>query len=301
MPKPREQYYGAEHAGKTQWLPSLYFSVSFIGNSYSLKTHRVKIMKAVKIIGGIALVLLVVVAVGGYFLWSNLDNLVKDMIEDVGSDVTRTGVQLDSVQLDLTTGRSQLNGLTINNPQGYESEYALKLDTIVVQIDPTSLREPVIVISQVSIDGAKLIAEQKGKNTNLGQLLKNMERDSGSKKSPPAGESSSQDIRLMLKKFDFLNARATVVSEITETQSIEIPDIRETNIGDTKKGLTPDQLAQTLLGNIVKKVQKSVTRYLRDLGVEAVEKKLTEKLKEKLSADDMSKVEGLKNLFKKDK
>jgi len=258
-------------------------------------------MKAVKIIGGIVLVLLVVVAVGGYFLWSNLDNLVKDMIEDVGSDVTRTGVQLDSVQLDLTTGRSQLNGLTIKNPQGYESEYALKLDTIVVQIDPTSLRDPVIVISQVSIDGAKLIAEQKGENTNLGQLLKNMEKDSGSKTPPPAEESSSQDIRLMLKKFDFLNARATVVSEITETQSIEIPDIREINVGDTKKGLTPDQLAQTLLGNIVKKVQKSVTRYLRDLGVEAVEKKLTEKLKEKLSADDMSKVEGLKNLFKKDK
>lgn len=258
-------------------------------------------MKAVKIIGGILLILIVVLGIGGYFVYSNLDSLVKDMIEDVGSDVTRTGVQLDSVQLDLITGRSQLNGLTIKNPEGYESEYALKLDTVVVEIDPTSLRNPVIVISQVNIDGAKLIAEQKGKNTNLGQLLKNMENDTGAKNPPPTEDSSSKDVRLMLKEFAFLNAKATVVSEITETRSIDIPDIRETNIGDTKTGLTPDQLAQTLLGKIVKKVQKSVTRYLRDLGVEAVEKKLTDKLKEKLSADDMSKVEGLRNLFKKDK
>ncbi len=258
-------------------------------------------MKAVKIIGGIALVLVAIACIGGYYLLSNLDALVKDMIEDVGSDVTRTGVQLDSVQLDLTTGRGQLNGLTIKNPDGYSGEYALKLDTIVVEIDPTSLRDPVIVISEVKIEGAKLIAEQKGKNTNLGQLLKNMERNPGAKEPASADDSSSKEVRLMLKEFAFLNTKATVISGITETRSIDIPDIRQSNIGDATTGLTPDQLAQTLLRSIVKKVQKSVTRYLRDLGVDAVEKKLTDKLKEKLSADDMSKVEGLKNLFKKDK
>ncbi|MFT4824778.1 MAG: hypothetical protein ACJASY_002039 [Halioglobus sp.] len=258
-------------------------------------------MKAVKIIGGIVLVLIAVVGIGGYFLWSNLDALVKDMIEDVASDVTQTAVRLDSVELDLTTGRGQLNGLTIKNPDGYTSEYALKLETVVVEIDPSSLRDPVIVISQVKIAGAKLIAEQKGKNTNLGELLKNMEQGSGGTEPAATEEPSSKEVRLMLKEFAFVDTKATVISELTETQSIDIPDIRQSNIGDTKTGLTPDQLAQTLLRNIVNKVQKSVTRYLRDLGVDAVEKKLTEQLKGKLSADDMSKVEGLKNLFKRDK
>lgn len=258
-------------------------------------------MKAVKIIGGIVLVLIAVVGIGGYFLLSNLDAIVKDMIEDVGSDVTRTSVRLDSVQLDLTTGRGQLNGLTINNPEGYTSEYALKLDTVVVEIDPASLRNPVIVISQVKIAGAKLIAEQKGTNTNLGQLLKNMEEGSAGTEPAAPEEPSSKEVRLMLKEFAFVDTKATVISELTETQSIDIPDIRQSNIGDTQTGLTPDQLAQTLLSNIVNKVQKSVTRYLQDLGVNAVEKALTDKLKGTLSAEDMSKVEGLKNLFKKDK
>jgi len=258
-------------------------------------------MKAIKIIGGVVIVALAVLAIGGYFLWSNLDSIVKDMIEEVGSDVTRTGVQLDSVSLDPITGRGELNGLTILNPQGYESDYALKLDTVVVEIDPSSLRNPVIVISEVRIEGAKLIAEQKGKNTNLGQLLKNVERKPASQEPAAEQETASKDIRLMLKEFAFLKTNATVITELTETQSIDIPDIRQKNIGDTKKGLTPDQLAQALLRDIVKTVQKSVTRYLRDLGADAVEKKLTEKLKEKLSADDMSKVEGLKNFFKKDK
>lgn len=258
-------------------------------------------MKAVKVIGGIVLVLVAIAGIGGYYLLSNLDALVKDIIEDVGSDVTRTGVQLDSVQLDLTTGRGQLNGLTIKNPEGYDSEYAFKLDTIVVEIDPTSLRDPVIVISEVKIDGAVLIAEQKGSNTNLGQLLKNMEREAGANKPAAPEESSSSEVRLMLKEFAFLNTKATVISQIAGTQSIEIPDIRQSNIGDATTGLTPDQLAQNLLGDIVKKVQKAVTRYLQDLGVGALEKTLSDKLKGTLSVDDMSKVEGLKNLFKRDK
>ena len=258
-------------------------------------------MKAIKIIGVAALGLIAILAIASYFFISNLDGIVKDIIEEVGTEVTGTAVSLSSVKIDLTTGKGKLRGLTIANPKGYESDYALKLDTIAVGISPKSLTEPVIVITQVKVDGAKLIAEQRGQKTNLTDLLENMEKSAGkgATKSQPS-EPSTDEVRLMMKKFAFINSQATVISEYTEPKSIKIPDIRRKNIGNTKTGLTPEQLTQKLLSSVVKQVQTAVGQYLGKVAADAVEEKLTEKLSETLSAEDMSKVEGLKSFFKKD-
>ena len=260
-------------------------------------------MKAIKIIGGLTLGLIAILALVSYFFLSNLEGIVKDIIEDVGTEVTGTPVSLSSVKIDLKTGKGKLRGLTIANPKGYKSDYALKLDTIVVRISPKSLTQPVIVINQVKIDGAKLNAEQRGQKTNLSDLLENMEKSGNkgaTKPEPPANEPSTDEVRLMMEKFAFINTQATVISEYTEQKTIKIPDIRRKNIGNKKTGLTPEQLAQKLLNSIVKQVQNAVGQYLGKVAADALEEKLTEKLSEKLSADDMSKVEGLKLFFKKD-
>ncbi|MEH6570665.1 MAG: hypothetical protein V7709_16415 [Halioglobus sp.] len=260
-------------------------------------------MKAFKVIGALVLGVIAILAIVSYVFLRNLDGIVKDMIEDVGTQVTGTPVSLNSVKIDLKTGKGKLSGLTIANPKGYKSNYALKLDTIAVGISPKSLTEPVIVITQVKIDGAKLIAEQRGQKTNLSDLLENMEK-SGNKGSakpePKSSEPSADEVHLMIEKFAFINTQATVISEYTEQKSIKIPDIRRKNIGDKKTGLTPEQLTQNLLSSIMKQVQNAVAQYLGKVAVDAAEEKLTEKLSEELSPDDMSKVEGLKSFFKKD-
>lgn len=258
-------------------------------------------MKAIKVIGGLALGLIAILAVVSYFFLSNLDSIVKGIIEDVGTEVTGTAVSLSGVTIDLKTGEGKLSGLTIANPKGYKSDYALKLDTIAVGISPKSLTGPVIVITQVKIDGAKIIAEQRGQKTNLSDLLENMEKSGNQgaeKPEPQSNESSTDEVRLMMEKFVFINTEATVISEYTEQKTIKVPDIRRKNIGNKNTGLTPEELAQKLLSSVVSQVQTAAGQYLGKVAADAVEEKLTEKLSEKLSADDMSKVEGLKSLFK---
>ncbi len=256
-------------------------------------------MKASKTIGGLALGLIVLAVLVGYFFVSNLDGLIKAAVERLGSDVTQTQVSLDGVKIDLSSGKGQLSGLTIANPDGYDSDYVLVLDDIVLAIAPSSLNGPVIVISEITIDGAKLIAEQKGGTTNLSDLLANVENASKSGESTPApgeGDSPGEETRLMVEKFVFINTTGTFITEKSEEKSIEIPDVRRSNIGDKTVGLTPEQLTEELMNSVVGSVEKAVGQYLGGLAADAAEKKLTEKM----STEDKSTLDGIKSIFKKD-
>jgi hypothetical protein len=252
-------------------------------------------MKASKTIGGLALGLIVLAILVGYFFVSNLDGLIKSAVERLGSDVTQTQVSLDGVKIDLSSGKGQLSGLTIANPDGYDSDYVLKLDDIVLAIAPASLNGPVIVISEITIDGAKLIAEQKGATTNLSDLLANVESASKSGESTPAS-AEGEETRLMVEKFVFINTTGTFITEQSEEKSIEIPDVRRSNIGDKTVGLTPEQLTEEIMNSVVASVEKAVGQYLGGLAADAAEKKLTEKM----SAEDKSTFDGIKSIFKKD-
>jgi hypothetical protein len=256
-------------------------------------------LKTSKVLGGAALGLIGAVAVVAYFLVSNLDAIIEDVIEQVGSEVTQTRVSLNNVEIDLSTGEGRLTGLTIANPPGYDSDYAFELDDIVVAIAPASLTKPVIVISQVKIDGASLIAEQKGTRTNLSELLDNIESGSAETQKQAPGESeepAASPLRLMIENFAFINTQATLVTEEKGENSLKIPDVRRSNIGNKETGLSPEELAQQILGSVVKEVERAVGKYLGKLAADAVEKKLTEDMSE----SDKSKLDGLKSLFKKD-
>ena len=74
-----------------------------------------------KVILGTVAVLLVAVVGVGVFLMQNLDGIVKNMIEKVGSDVVNTEVRVQEVKLNLSEGSATLRGFTVANPPGFSS------------------------------------------------------------------------------------------------------------------------------------------------------------------------------------
>jgi hypothetical protein len=255
-------------------------------------------MKIGKVIGALTAAVLLAVIIGGYLLLSNLDGIIKGVVEEVGSDLMQTKVTLDDVKLDLTSGKGKLSGLTIANPRGFDSDYAFRLDDITVGLDLKTLSGPVIVISEVSIVGAKLIAEQKGDKTNLGVLMKNLEQSSKKAGTAEAQDTTDPtDVRLMLEKFVFVGTKGKIIIEQSGEKALKLPDVRRNNIGNKTTGLTPEQLADELLQSVIKQVQKAVESYLADMAKDAVENKIKEKMG--LSDGDDEKESGLKSLFKK--
>jgi uncharacterized protein involved in outer membrane biogenesis len=234
-------------------------------------------MKKLGIIGLAAVIFI------GFFtfrLLGNLDSIVEETIEKIGTELTGTRVELEGVEIDLATGSATLRGLKIENPDGYKSGHAFLLKKISVGLDLKSLSGPVIVINEVIIRGADLNVEQRGERNNLSDLLAQVEANSKKSNAGAAKEPTpeSGDVRLALKKLVFADTQATLIGGTSENKSIKVPDVKRSNIGSPQKGLTPEQLGNALLQAVLEEVESAVSIYLADLAKQA----LTDKVREKI-------------------
>jgi len=259
-------------------------------------------VKALKTTLIIVALLLVVLALGVAWVLRNLDDFVLGTIEETGSRVTGTAVTLDSVAIDLAAGSATLNGLVIDNPPGYSTDFAFALDTVRVDLDPASVTGSVVRLDDVTITGARLNAEQKGTATNLSTILQSVRAASGEEAPPPDPEDPT-DVRLALSRFAFTDTKATLTTEQYGEASLRVPDVVRTGIGDPGTGLPPAELARQLLEAVLEEAQDAVGGALADRAKDAATEAAKDKLKDRLdlSDKDMDSAEGaLKSLFKGD-
>jgi len=253
-------------------------------------------MSTGKIVGGIVLGLVVIVGGVLFVGLSNLNALIKTNIETVGSELTGTSVTLAEVNVKITEGHGALHRLVVANPAGYNGPYAFSMDSISLDIDPRSITESVIVINNISIDGASIIAEQKSlSENNLQTILDQLKSNAGSSSASSEEAAGGPDVRFMVEQFNFTNAKAQVISPQYGEKELSMPAIKLRDIGDKATGLTSEQLTQALISPIIASAKAQVSGIIKA----KAQAKLTEKLNEKLSDKDKAKIDKLKSLFKR--
>jgi hypothetical protein len=261
-------------------------------------------MKAIKVVLGVIAAIVAIAAIVVVVGLQNIDKIVKAAVEEVGPKVLGTEVRLAEVKIDITAGRGELRGLTVANPKGFSAANVFSLGETALEIDTSSITGDVIVINEVLISSANLLAEQKGlKDTNLQALLDNIESGSSSSSSKPAASSTAdgdaKEILLAVKKFTFTDSTMKLVSEQFGEHTLNLPPIRLKNLGSKEKGLTPEQLANAVVKPLVAQAKKAAQDRLEDLAKEKAKEKLNEKLTEKLGEDGAEKLNQLKSLFGK--
>ena len=258
-------------------------------------------MKIVKILGVLAL--LIVVVVGGFVFYGlkNADRIVKHYVEAIGSDVIGTRVTLESavVEIGLEKGRVELIGLKVANPPGYQTPYAFALNQIAVQVQPGSLAGSPIVVDEITINQPSINAEEKNlSQTNLSEIAANLNKGSEDSTSTESSSDSADLPNIAVTAFNFSKANISLVSEQYGDRTIEMPSFTAKNLGGSA-GLPPDQLATALVKEVLNQSTAAVKRATRDAAKEKVRDKAKETLDEKLSDDDKQKVDDLKNLLKR--
>lgn len=260
-------------------------------------------MKAIKVIFGIVVAVVAVLVIVTVIGLQNIDKIVKAAVEEVGPKVLGTEVRLAEVKIDITDGRGELRGLTVANPKGFSVANAFSLGETALEIDPSSLTGDVIVINEVLISNATLLAEQKGlKDTNLQALLDNIQSSTTSTSKQPAQNAATDDgkeILLAVKKFTFADSTMTLMSEQFGEHTLKLPPIHLSNLGSKEAGLTPEQLATAVVKPLVAQAKKAAQDRLEDMAKEKATEKLNEKLTEKLGKDGAEKINQLKSLFGK--
>jgi uncharacterized protein involved in outer membrane biogenesis len=199
----------------------------------------------------IVLVLLVIVIAGGvYYLWSNLDSLIKAAIERFGSEATQASVRVDKVNLSVSSGEGGVSGLTVGNPAGFSTPRAFSLGDIHVKLDVSTVTSPTVVVKEIVITRPQVTYEQGASGNNLQTLQKNAQdyaaKMTGSSKSEGGGR------KLIIEDLYVRDGQIAVSHSLLKGRelSASLPTIHLKDIGKAKGGATVPEVIDEVLGTI---------------------------------------------------
>lgn len=239
-----------------------------------------------KIIIGLALIIIMAIAGGIYFVLSNLDALVESAIEKHGSQATQTAVRVDSVNIDLASGAGGISGLTIANPKGFTMPYAFSLGEIRTGIDLQSLQEEPYIIDEITVLAPQVFVEINEDNkTNLNELKKNLTAGSTSsaddKKSQAPAEGEGKEPRLIIRRITFadgsIQARAAALQN--KEYQLKLPGLDMSNLGGSK-GATGTELASEILQRLTDRASQIVQKDIIDAELNKLKDKAQQKIDE---------------------
>lgn len=126
--------------------------------------------KGLKIIGW----LIALLAIAFLALTLTIDGIVKTGIEEHGSQLMGTEVQVDGVSISIFSGSGSISGFTVQNPDDFSDEAAIEIGEMSIAIDISSLFSEVILVEDITIKSPNVFFEQKGVGANLNVLNDNM-------------------------------------------------------------------------------------------------------------------------------
>ena len=233
-----------------------------------------------------------VVAVFAAFYF--LNDLVKGGVEAVGPQLTKGELRLTKVSLSPFSGKAQLTGLFVGNPQGWKTESAIKMGDIRVVLDVRSALSDVVVIDSIHIEAPEITYEGGLSGSNIGKILENIEAFVGGGEKPAASSSASGK-KFRVKDIQIHAAKVRLSTPGLGGQTLTVPlgDLRLQNIGTDGEGVTVAQLSRDILKPLLANITKAAAEAATNVGGQL--KDATKGTTEQLDKA----TRGIKDIFKK--
>lgn len=261
-----------------------------------------------KVILSVLIILLVAITGGVYYVFSNLDNIVKAAIEKYGSETTHTAVAVDDVKINLTDGSATIKGLTIANPPGFSLTHAFSLGEITTTINLDQTSNELIAIDLINITAPEVFyeinAERKGSLNLLKDNIGGSKTDVPAESAPSSGSQGSP-LKLNISRFVLKDAKlhARVVPLENRTYDLKLPALQLSNLNGT-----PEQISRQILNQIIEHAkkeikQKGLDKELAAIKAEAQQRidaekaRLREEAENKLKSEERNVKDQLKNLL----
>lgn len=209
----------------------------------------------------LALAVIVLIIAGGvYYLFSNLDSLVKVAIETYGTEATQARVSVGKVTIGLREGSGAITDLKVANPKGFNTPEALSLGDISLKLDTATLQQNPIVIKEVTITRPKVTYEYASAGGNLETIQKNTQayaQKMGAGGSKPNGAATPQkdgkaETKVIIERLVVSGGQIAMSHAALQGRELSaaLPTITLTDIGKSQGGASPAEVAEKVLGTI---------------------------------------------------
>ena len=178
-----------------------------------------------KVLIGVLVLILVLGVAAWYFTTFRLDGLIKQQIEQVGSNTLNTQVTVGSVTTDLKNGSLIISDVVVANPPGFNNPNAFSLSGIEAALDYDTLD-----IRRIIIEKPEIVIEELNGETNFSTLLANMD----SEPEPEPETDTGPPPELVIHLFRMNESRAAFESKSMDrytdlkVKAVEVKNVRGT-------------------------------------------------------------------------
>lgn len=208
-----------------------------------------------KIILIVVAVLVVAIGAGVAFLSSNLDGIVKKVIETAGTEVAGVKVSVGDVKISLSEGKATIAGLTVANPPGFSAPHAFKLGAIAVVLDTGSLTANPIVIKDISVAAPEVTYEMgAGGGSNIDAIQKNVAaKTAGGTSADKKAADKGEEKKLVIDRLAISKGTVNLATAIPGVKSsATLADIVLTGIGRKSGGASAGEVAKLVMDALTK-------------------------------------------------
>ena len=204
-----------------------------------------------KILLPTALIILLIVGAVVYFF----DSIVQRGIEVVGSQVLGAGVTVSSVSISPLNGSGTIRGLRIENPEGFNSDYAIQIEEVSVNINASSVFGDVVEIESVRFVQPQINYETRITTDNIRALLDNLSSDEttldleSTASDELRGSTTPAARQIIIRELQILDPQLQLVTAFA-TAPIPLPDIELQDIGAKDRSTTVAEALRIVLSAV---------------------------------------------------
>ena len=209
-----------------------------------------KIVAVLGILGAIGLFLMITIS----------GKVMKTVVESAGSEIIQAPITIDDISVSFFSKEFEINGLTIGNPEGFNTSSAFKINQFKVKLGEVGSEN--LILDEVIIDGTEVTYEKSLTGSNIDQIIKNIEAfvgDAEEEIEEDSEDSEEVNINVEVTKFEFTNAKIKLSAKLLQGKvlSIPLPGIHLTDIGK-KNDVTIADFCKTIFQSINKSIQAAI-------------------------------------------
>lgn len=208
--------------------------------------------------GGIGLTSVLFFIVAPLAVVIHVETAVPALLAEAGHRSLKVAVSVDDVSASLLGGSMTLTGLRIANPEGFQSNYLVTVDSVTMQIDSGLWFGDVVHFREITVSPPVVSYErQAGKGSNLWRFTKALKEKQPNAEAVP--EASGKSRRIIVDALVIQEGRVQAVT-FPKTDEVVSDAFSELTFADLGKDAELDtaDLLKRIMWDLTKHVQATV-------------------------------------------